>query len=162
MRTRDADVVPVIQEVFEQIATAKVGTSAWEDKELGYLLPEDQLVMNGDHRLFSAKSKALQLVAEGARPPEIEKVYAAGRDVLSALQLALQSFYWAGYASEYDKKIGQKLVYILCGGDISGPAWVDPWYILDLEREAIVSLIGEPLTQERMSHMLKTGKPLRN
>jgi 3-hydroxyacyl-CoA dehydrogenase len=162
MRTKDADVVPVIQEVFEQIATAKVGTSAWEDKELGYLLPEDQIVMNGIHRLFSAKSKALQLLAEGARPPEIEKVYAAGRDVLSALQLALQSFYWAGYASEYDKKIGQKLVYILCGGDISGPAWVDPWYILDLEREAIVSLIGEPLTQERISHMLKTGKPLRN
>jgi 3-hydroxyacyl-CoA dehydrogenase len=59
-------------------------------------------------------------------------------------------------------KIGQKLAYVLCGGDISGPAWVDPWYILDLEREAIVSLIGEPLTQDRISHMLQTGKPLRN
>ena len=162
MRTKGADVVPVMQEVFEQIATAKVGTSAWEDMELGYLLPEDQTVMNGDHRLAMAKSKALQLLAEGARPPEIEQVYAAGRDVLSALQLALQSFNWAGYASEYDMKIGQKLAYILCGGDISGPEWVDPWYILDLEREAIVSLIGEPLTQDRISHMLQTGKPLRN
>lgn len=162
MRTKDADVVPVMQEVFEQIATAKVGTSAWEDMELGYLLTEDQIVMNGDHRLATAKNKALQLLAEGARPPEIEQVYAAGRDVLSALHLALQSFNWAGYASEHDMKIGKKLAYVLCGGDISGPAWVDPWYILDLEREAIVSLIGEPLTQDRISHMLQTGKPLRN
>jgi 3-hydroxyacyl-CoA dehydrogenase len=162
MRTENADVVPVMQEVFEQIAMAKVGSSAWEAKKLGYLLPEDKIVMNSDHRLYAAKNKALQLLAEGARPPEIEKVYAAGRDVLSALQLGLQSFNWAGYASEHDMKIGQKLAYVLCGGDISGPAWVDPWYILDLEREAIVSLIGEPLTQERISHMLQTGKPLRN
>ena len=162
MRTKNGDVVPVMQEIFEQIATAQVGTSAWEDKELGYLLPEDEIVMNSDHRLVKAKRRAMQLVSAGTRPPEVEQIYAAGRDVLSALQLGVQSFNWAGYASEHDVLIGQKLAYILCGGNLSGPAWVDPWYILDLEREAILSLIGEPLTQARISHMLQKGKPLRN
>jgi len=162
MHTPNADVVPVMQEIFEQLATAKVGTSAWEDKELGYLRPGDEIVMNHDHRLSSAKQKALQLAGNESRPPEIEMVYAAGRDVLSALNLGVQSFNWAGYASDHDLQIGRKLAYILCGGDLSEPTWVDPWYILDLEREAIVSLIGEPLTQARISHMLQTGKPLRN
>jgi 3-hydroxyacyl-CoA dehydrogenase len=162
MRTHNADVVPVMQEVFEQIATAKVGASAWEDKDLGYLMPDDEIVMNQDHRLSAAKRKALQLVANGSRPPEIETIYAAGRDVLSALNLGVQSFYWAGYASDHDLLIGRKLAHVLCGGELSEPTWVDPWYILDLEREAIVSLIGEPLTQARISHMLQSGKPLRN
>ncbi len=162
MQTKNADVVPVMQEVFEQIAMAKVGTSAWENKALGYLRLEDEIVMNSDHRLSAAKRKALDLVASGARPPEIEKIYAAGRDVLSALELGVQSFGWAAYASDHDVKIGKKLAYVLCGGDLSGPAWVDPWYILDLEREALLSLVGEPLTQARVMHILQTGKPLRN
>jgi 3-hydroxyacyl-CoA dehydrogenase len=162
MRTANADVVPAMQEVFEQIAMAKVGTSAWEDKTLGYLRPEDEIVMNSDHRLYAAKRKALELVKSGARPPEIEPIYAAGRDVLSALELGVQSFVWAGYASEHDAVISRKLAYVLCGGDLSGPAWVDPWYILDLEREATLSLAGEKLTQDRIGHMLQTGKPLRN
>jgi 3-hydroxyacyl-CoA dehydrogenase len=162
MRTQNADVVPILQEVFEQIALAKVGTSAWEDKAMGYLQPEDEIVMDSDHRLLKAKQKALALVHSGARPPEVEKVFAAGRDVLAALQLGLQSFVWAGYASEYDQVLGNKLAYILCGGDISAPAWVEPSYILDLELEANLSLVGEPLTQARMSHLLQTGKPLRN
>jgi 3-hydroxyacyl-CoA dehydrogenase len=162
MRTNNADVVPVMQEVFEQIATAKVGTSAWEDKSLGYLRQEDLIVMNDEHRLSAAKQKALALVASGTRPPEIELIYAAGRDVLSALELGVHSFAWAGYASEHDARIARKLAYVLCGGDLSGPSWVDPWYILDLEREATLSLAGEPLTQARISHLLQTGKPLRN
>ncbi len=162
MKTQNADVVPVMQEVFEQIAMAKVGASAWEDKALGYLQPEDEIVMNGEYRLLKAKEKALNLVQSGARPPEVEQIYAAGRDVLSALQLALHSFGWAGYASEHDQLLGNKLAYILCGGDISSPTWVEPSYILELEIEANLSLIGEPLTQARMSHLLQTGKPLRN
>ncbi|MCI0396999.1 MAG: 3-hydroxyacyl-CoA dehydrogenase/enoyl-CoA hydratase family protein [Chloroflexi bacterium] len=162
MRTANADVLPVMQEVFEQIATAKVGASAWEDKALGYLRPEDEVAMNSDHRLAMAKRKALELVAAGTRPPEVEKVYAAGRDTLAALELGVTSFVWAGYASEHDAKISKKLAYVLCGGDLSAPAWVDPWYILDLEREAVLSLAGEPKTQERVMYMLQTGKPLRN
>ncbi len=162
MRTKNADVLPIMQEVFEQLALAKVGTSAWEDMELGYLQSDDVINMNSDQRLVRAKERALSLVASGARPPEEEKVYAAGRDALAALNLGLQTFAWADYASEHDLKIGRKIANVLCGGDISGPAWVDPWHILDLEREAFVSLAGEPLTQARIAHMLQTGKPLRN
>jgi 3-hydroxyacyl-CoA dehydrogenase len=162
MKTDNADPVPIMEEVFDQIATAKVGTSAWEDIDLGYLRPEDQIVMNTDHRLWVAKQKALALVASGERPPEVDKVYAAGRDVLSALRLRLQTYAWAGYASEHDLVVGQKLANVLCGGDLSSPAWVDPWYLMDLEREAVLSLAGEKKTQDRIVHMLQTGKPLRN
>jgi 3-hydroxyacyl-CoA dehydrogenase len=162
MRTANADVLPVMEEIFDQLATAKVGFGAWEDKELGYLRPDDVVVMNSDHRLVTAKRKALELFNAGSRPPEVEKVYAAGRDTLAALELRVQTYVWADYASEHDLLIGKKLAYVLCGGDLSQPTWVDPWYIMDLEREAVLSLIGEPLTQARMTHVLQTGKPLRN
>jgi len=162
MRTANADVLPPLQEAFEQIALAKVGTSAWEARSLGYLTMQDTIVMNSDHRLAKAKARALQLVAAGVRPPEVEKVYAAGRDALFALKLGVRSLNWGGYASEHDAKVAGKLAYVLTGGDISAPAWVDPWYILDLEREAFLSLLGEEKSRERMMHMLQTGKPLRN
>lgn len=162
MRAANADVLPALQEAFEQIALAKVGASAWEAKAMGYLAPQDTIVMNSDHRLARAKQRALQLVASGARPPEVEKIYAAGRDALYALKLGVRSLAWGGFASEHDAKIAGKIAYVLTGGDISAPAWVDPWYILDLEREAFLSLLGEEKTRERMMHMLQTGKPLRN
>lgn len=162
MKIANADVLPPLQEAFEQIALAKVGTSAWEARALGYLTPQDMIVMNSDHRLAKAKQRALQLAAAGARPPEVEKIYAAGRDALYALKLGVRSLLWGGYASDHDAKIAGKLAYVLTGGDLSAPAWVDPWYILDLEREAFLSLLGEEKTRERMMHMLQTGKPLRN
>jgi 3-hydroxyacyl-CoA dehydrogenase len=162
MRTQGADVLPVIQAIFTQVATAQVASSAWEARDMGYLLETDTIVMNSDQRLARAKQKALHLVAAGVRPPEVEKIYAAGRDVFSVLKLGIQSFVWGKYASEHDALIGEKLAYILCGGDISAGAWVDPWYILDLEREAFLSLLGEQKTRDRIMHMLQTGKPLRN
>ncbi|WP_374686787.1 3-hydroxyacyl-CoA dehydrogenase NAD-binding domain-containing protein [Promineifilum sp.] len=162
MRAANADVLPPLQEAFEQIAMAKVGASAWEARALGYLSPQDTIVMNSDHRLARAKQRALQLVAAGARPPEVEKIYAAGRDALYALKLGVKSLLWGNFASEHDAKIAGKIAHVLTGGDISAPAWVDPWYILDLEREAFLSLLGEEKTRERMMHMLQTGKPLRN
>lgn len=162
MRTDNADVLPVLQEVFEQIALAKVGESAWQNKALGYLENDDQIVMNSDQRLALAKEKALHLVSSGARPPDEEKIYAGGRDALSALRLGVQSFVWGGYASEHDQLIGNKLAYVLSGGDLSGPAWVDPWYIMDREREAFLSLAGEQKSQQRIMQMLQHGKPLRN
>lgn len=161
MKTDNADPVPVMQEIFQQIATAQVGTSAWEDKKLGYLRDTDVINMNSDLRLANAKAKALELVRSGVRP-EPEQIYAAGRDVESALKLGVRSFVWGNYASEHDALIGSKLAHVLCGGNISGPAWVDPWYILDLEREAFLSLLGEEKTQARIQHMLEKGKPLRN
>ena len=162
MRTQNADVLPVMQETFEQVALAKVSTSAWEAKSLGYLADNDTIVMNSDHRLVRAKEQALDLVASGSRPPEVEKIYAAGRDTYGALLMGIKSWEWGKFASEHDAKIARKLAFVLCGGDISAPDWVDPWYMLDLEREAFLSLLGEPKTIERIMHMLQTGKPLRN
>jgi len=162
MRTDNADVLPPLQETFEQVALAKVGESAWQDKALGYLRRDDQIVMNADHRLAVAKQKALDLVKEGIRPPEEEKIWAAGRDALFALKLGLKSYLWGKYASDHDVLIGEKLATVLCGGELSEPQWVDPWYILDLEREAFLSLVGTEKTRERIMHMLQTGKPLRN
>jgi 3-hydroxyacyl-CoA dehydrogenase len=162
MKTEHADVLPIMQKVFQQVATAQVATSAWEARDMGYLLDTDTIVMNSDHRLARAKQIALQMAAAGVRPPEVEKVYAAGRDTLTALKLGVKSFQWGNYASDHDALIGRKLAYVLCGGDLSAPAWVDPWYILDLEREAFKSLLGEEKTRDRIMHMLQTGKPLRN
>jgi 3-hydroxyacyl-CoA dehydrogenase len=82
--------------------------------------------------------------------------------VLTALYLGIKSFQWGHYASEHDALIGRKLAIVLCGGGLSEPAWVDPWYILDLERQMIIELLHEEKTRERIMHMLQTGKPLRN
>ena len=162
MRTPNADVLPALQAIFTQLATAQVGASAWEARDLGYLSDTDLIVMNSDQRLARAKQRARQLADAGIRPPEIEKVYAAGRDALALLRLGVKSFVWGNYATAHDALIGDKLAWVLCGGDLSAPAWVEPWYILDLEREALLSLLGEQKTRDRMLAMLKTGKPLRN
>ena len=162
MRTPNSDPLPALQAVFTEVATAQVSASAWEALALGYLQDGDLIVMNGDQRLARAKQRARQLADAGRRPPEIEKVYAAGRDALALLKLGVKSFVWGKYASPHDALIGDKLAFVLCGGDLSAPAWVEPWYILDLEREALLSLLGEQKTRERMVAMLKTGKPLRN
>lgn len=162
MKSPHADVLPAMQEIFQNIATARVGTSAWEARELGYLTDQDIVVMNSDHRLAKAKHKARQLATAGTRPPEVEKIYAAGRDTLYALYLGIQSFEWGRYASAHDALISRKLAYVLCGGDLSEPAWVDPWYILNLERQMFLELLHEEKTRERIMHMLQMGKPLRN
>ena len=162
MQNKNGDVLPVLQDVFTQVATAKVGTSAWEAMELGYVNPDDTIIMNADHRLAKAKERALQLVESGARPPEIEKLYAAGRDALYALKLGVQGFVWGNYATEHDAVISEKLAWVLTGGNLSAPTWVDPWYILDLERQMFLDLLKEEKTRNRMMHMLQTGKPLRN
>lgn len=162
MKTANADVLPALQNIFQNIATAKVGTSAWEAREMGFLGDHDTVVMNSDHRLAKAKEKALQLVASGARAPQVEKIYAAGRDSLYALYLGIRSFEWGNYASAHDALISRKLAYVLCGGDLSEPAWVDPWYILDLERQMFLELLHEEKTRDRITQMLLTGKPLRN
>ena len=162
METANGDVLPVLQEIFTNVATAKVGTSAWEDRELGYLRDDDVLSFDSDHRLGKAKALAMQLAASGARPPEVKKVYAIGKEFYYTLLMGLKSFQWGNYASEHDVLVGKKLAWAMCGGDLSAGTWVDPWHILDLEREGFLSLCGEKKTQERIMHMLQTGKPLRN
>ena len=162
METPNADVLPHLQKAFEQIALAKVAESAKQAREMGFLGPADRIVVNRDYLLGEAKRTALELVAEGYTPLPPQKIWAAGRDALAALRLAVFQMQDAGYASEHDAKIADKLAYVMTGGDVSAPGWVPEQYILDLEREAFVSLAGEPKTQERLWHMIQKGKPLRN
>jgi len=157
----NANVLPHLQKAFEQIATAKVSTSAKEAREMGFLSREDRIVMNRSHLLGEAKQVARQL-ASGYVPRQPEKIWAAGRDAYAALLLGIEGFREAGYATEYDAFISKKLAYVLTGGALSQPQWVSEQYILDLEREAFLSLVTQEKTMERISHMLQFNKPLRN
>jgi 3-hydroxyacyl-CoA dehydrogenase len=162
--TGNADPVPFLQQALQSIAAAKVSTSAAEARAFGYLNDADLVVMNRDHQLAEAKRLVLELSDAGHAPPArgAKNCYAAGRDALAALRAGLYVMQQGGYMSEYDLHVSGKVAWVLCGGGISSAQWVDEQYFLDLEREAFVSLCGEPKTQERITHMLSTGKPLRN
>ena len=155
------DLLAGLQKAFENIATAKVSGSAKEAKALGFLAEADKIVMNRAHLLGEAKALALAL-SETYQPQKSEAVFAAGRDAYAALLLGVAGYQEAGYASEHDALIARKLAYILTGGALSEPQWVDQQFLLNLEREAFLSLIMETKTQERIMHMLQTNKPLRN
>jgi 3-hydroxyacyl-CoA dehydrogenase len=162
MRINNADPISVLMKVFETIAMAKVATGAYEAFEYGFFQLGDRIIMNQDHLLAEAKRSALAMVQEGYKPPQREMIYAAGRDVLAALQAAVWGLRQAGWASEHDAVVSNKLAWVLCGGDITEPTWVPEEYILDLEREAFVDLCKEKKTQERMAFMLEHNRPLRN
>lgn len=161
-KVADVDLMPFVREVLETIGMAKVATSADEAKKLGYLRPTDGVSMNDKFLIHDAKTTALAMVQEGYRPPEKRKVIALGQPVLSALTLGLYLWKEAKQITDYEFHIGKKLAYILTGGDFTSPQEVDEEYILDLEREAFLSLCGERKTQERMQYMLKNNKALRN
>ena len=160
-RAGSDDVLAGLQKAFETIATAKVSGSAKEAKALGFMVESDVIVMNRAHLLGEAKALALTL-SETYRQRKPELVYAAGRDAYAALQIAVAGFKEAGYASEHDALIAQKLAIILTGAALAEPQWADQQYLLNLERDAFLSLIMETKTQERIMHMLQTNKPLRN
>lgn len=162
MQTPNADPLPHLQKVFEQIALAKVSESAMIAREMGFLSASDQIVMNRSHQIAAAKRAALELAEAGYLPPPRAKVYVAGRDAKAALTVAVYMMRDARYISEYDQKLANKLVHVLCGGNITAPDWVDEQYILDLEREVSMSLFAESKTQERIAYTLQNGKPLRN
>jgi 3-hydroxyacyl-CoA dehydrogenase len=162
MRIKNADPISVMQKVFEQTAMAKVATGAWEAFEMGFFQPGDRIVMKQGHLLGEAKRSALAMVQEGYEPPMREKVYAAGRDVLAALRAAVWGLQEAGWATDHDAVIVNKLAWVMCGGDITEPDWVDEEYILDLERRVFLELCHESKTLDRLQHMIETNKPLRN
>lgn len=162
MRTENADPMPFVQQLFMQIGTAKVATSPVEAREFGMLREYDRIVMNDDYLLMEAKREARHMADAGYVPPYKEKIFAAGRDVLSTLRVGVYMFEEGRYISEHDGLIGEKVAYVLTGGNISKPQWVEEQYILDLEREGFLSLCGEKKTQERIWHFLQKGKPLRN
>jgi 3-hydroxyacyl-CoA dehydrogenase len=161
MRMEDGDVFAPMQKVFQTIGQGMIARSADDAREFGFLGEGDRVVMNRAHLIDEAKREVLHL-AQDYRSVEPELIYAAGRDLLAALRMAVFTYREGDYISDYDAHVGEHLVRVLTGGDLSRPQWVDPWYILDLEREAFLSLAGEEKTQARMWHLLQTGKPLRN
>lgn len=159
----DEDLFPRIKKVSETLATAKVATSAVEARDLGFLRATDPISMNRDRLIEDAKQTALAMVSEGyVMPHRRGDIPVLGESALSAIKLAIHMMIRGGYISEYDGHVASKLAYIITGGDLSRRSLVSEQYLLDLEREAFVSLCGERKTQERIQHMLKTGKPLRN
>jgi 3-hydroxyacyl-CoA dehydrogenase len=166
----DLDLFHALRPVFENIAMAKVGTSAEECRELGYLRRSDTFSMNRDRLVADAKQTALALARGGWKPAasswqegaQTTQLKALGEGFLSAAKMAIHLMVRGGYASDYDAHVARKLANILAGGPLSAPQMVSEQYVLDLEREAFVSLCGEKKTQERIAHTLKTGKPLRN
>jgi len=156
------DLQPIVNRIFETIGLAKVGASAFEARDLGYLAPGDVVVPNIDHLLYRAKREVLALDAAGYRPPEPALIPVVGRGGRAVLETGAYQMHWAGYASDYDLHIARKLAFVLSGGELDGGTLVTEQYLLDLEREAFLSLAGDPRTQARMRHLLTTGKPLRN
>lgn len=148
--------------MFEKIAMAKVSTSGEEALENGFLDQQDAVSTNGDHLLYDAKQKVLGLAGSGYQAPKRTKVPVTGEQGLATMLLGAKSLVLSGYASEHDMKIAEKLAFVLAGGRLKQGTLVDEQYLLDLEREAFLSLIGEPKSQARMQHMLMKGKPLRN
>lgn len=149
---------------FLSIATAKVATSAAEAFDMGILRKgQDQMVMNIGRRIASAKSAVLDLHAQGYTMPTIRKdVKVLGRSALGALLAGINGMQKAGYATAHDAVVAKKLAYVMCGGDLSEQSQVSEQYLLDLEREAFLSLCGEKKTLERIQSVLKSGRPIRN
>ena len=148
---------------FEMIAMAKVSTSASEARSMGFLTSADGITFNRDRLLSDAKARALELASAGyAAPLPRTDIPAPGENVLATLRMAVRLMREGEYISDHDVKVANSVAYVLCGGKLTPGTPVSEQYLLDLEREAFLSLCGEKKTAERIAHTLKTGKPLRN
>jgi 3-hydroxyacyl-CoA dehydrogenase len=157
------ELMETMKKAFEAIATAKVATSAYEGRELGFLSESDGISMNRERVLADAKVRALALVRAGYEPPVPRTdIKAPGENILAALKMGVHLMHQGQYITDYEVKIGIKIAEVLCGGNLTSGTPISEQYVLDLEREAFKSLCGERKTQERIQHTLKTGKPLRN
>src|ERR1700737_609863 len=160
------DLFHALKPVFENIRMAKVSTSGEEARELGYLRRADLVAMNQDRLVADAKQTALGLVRaewrQTAPAPTEPSIRVLGEEFIAAAKLAIHIMLRGEFISEHDALVARKLAHVLSGGALSAPQLVSEQYVLDLEREAFVSLCGERKTQERIAHTLKTGKPLRN
>lgn len=156
------DLQPPLNALFETIAMAKASTSGQEAVKLGLLRPQDRVIARKDARIAEAKRAVLELDRAGYAPQQEERIAVAGREGKAVLKMGVQMMRLSGMISEHDALIGGKLAHVLAGGDVKPGSEVSEQYLLDLECEAFLSLCGERKTQERMSHMLATGKPLRN
>ena len=155
--------LPTLKERYLNIGMAKVATSAQEAIGLDLLLKNrDKVTVGLNNLITDAKSAALNLANQGYTQAIPEKIKALGKAGLGMFMVGAHSMHSAGYITEHEKLMSEKLAYVICGGDLSAPTLVSEQYLLDLEREAFLSLCGERKTLERIEHMLKKGKPLRN
>ncbi|HSM92977.1 MAG TPA: 3-hydroxyacyl-CoA dehydrogenase NAD-binding domain-containing protein [Anaeromyxobacteraceae bacterium] len=158
----ETDVSPFVFKHFLQIATARVSASAAELASMAWLRPGDAFTMNSDELIHDAKQRALALAGNYRPPAMATEVRAPGRSVAASIRTQLWNLREGGFISEHDEKIGRKVAEVITGGDVPAGTPVTEAYLLDLEREAFLSLCGERRTLERIQHMLKKGKPLRN
>jgi len=160
----DGDIeLNTIKNTYMNIAMGKVATSAHEAMAMNIFRKTDRISMNQSLQIAQAKSRAIELADAGYTQPKMRNdIKVQGKSALSMFLIGAHSMHRGNYISEHDKKISEKLAWIMCGGDLSMPQKVSEQYLLDLEREAFLSLCGEKKTLERIQHMLKTGKPLRN
>ena len=160
---KQIELMPFVARAFETIAMAKVSTSGPEAIKLGYLRATDKMTINRDFQIEDAKKTVLAMNLEGYKPPlPQEAIRVAGQNTFAMLKLAVWTLHEQGFATEHDLAVAEKVAYILCGGKVQADTRVTEQYLLDLEREAFLSLCGTSKTQARIEYMLKTGKPLRN
>jgi 3-hydroxyacyl-CoA dehydrogenase len=159
---QSAEMLNALRRALETIAMAKVSTSAMEGRTLGLLSPADRITANRERLLLDAKAQVQALIEGGYTAPVPREVPAPGLAALATLEMGVFLMGEAGYASEHDQKVARWAAYILAGGRVTAGSLVSEQYLLDLEREAFLSLCGERKTQERIGFTLKTGKPLRN
>jgi len=153
---------PFVQNAFKNIATAQVAVSAEEARAMGYLRPSDRLTLDPDALIGDAKKAALGLVMAGYKAPRKRRFKLPGASGRAAIELFLYQMHEGGFATDHDLTVGKKLAWVMTGGDIPNGTVVDEDHILTLEREAFLWLCGTQATQDRIMHMLNTGKPLRN
>jgi len=158
----EEELFPILREIFENIALAKVSGSADEARSLKFLNIQDEICMNRDRLLERAKARVVLLADAGYHKPLEPKITALGLRGLATFKIGMHQMRRGGFISEFDQLLGSKLAYVLCGGDCNSLQHVSEQYILDLEREVFLSLCGERKTQERIQHMLQKGRPLRN
>jgi 3-hydroxyacyl-CoA dehydrogenase len=160
---KQIELMPYVARAFETIAMAKVSTSGPEAVKLGYFRPVDKVTVNRDYLIEDAKKTVLAINMEGYKQPRpLEGIRVAGENALAMIKLGLWTMRESGYITDHDVTVSTKVGYVLCGGNVMPDTKVSEQYLLDLEREAFLSLCGEPKTQARIQHMLSTGKPLRN
>jgi 3-hydroxyacyl-CoA dehydrogenase len=163
LRGDEAEVFDSLKKSFEAIATAKVSTSAADARTLGFLRESDEITMNRARLLSDAKERARGLADAGYTPPVMRREMAVpGENVLATLKMYVYLMREGDFISDHDVKVANWAAYALCGGNVKPGTVVSEQYLLDLEREAFLSLCGEKKTQERIAFTLKTGKPLRN
>jgi 3-hydroxyacyl-CoA dehydrogenase len=160
---KQIEMVPFVARAFENIALAKVATSGPEAVKMGFLRPTDKMTVNRDYLIEDAKKTVLAMNMEGYTPPRpLGEIRVPGENAYALIKMAVWTLHEQGYAMDHDMVVSEKVAYVLCGGRVHADTKVSEQVLLDLEREAFLSLSGHPKTQARIQHMLATGKPLRN